>query len=145
MIEEDKSLVEKKENIFKRIINKIKALFNKKENLSELPQNEAKEEIEIIDFDKFENPKLNEVSNAIPQEAEDKYNEIKARFFEKYNSYKKGELSSKSLSARELLMANSMLEKELEINKEESIKNTRELNELEEEISVLEKKVNINS
>ena len=150
MIEKDKSLIENKENIFRRILRKIKKLF-KKENLSELPINEAKEDLETIDFSKYVNiekkdEQVNEtIKPSIHQEVEEKYQEIKDRFFEKYNQYKKGEVSSKEMSSRELFMANKMLEEEVEMNKANSINETRNLNELNEKIANLEKRVNANS
>ena len=147
MIEKDKSLIENKENIFKKIIKSIKKLFEK-ENLSELPINDAKEDLENIDFSKYENENLHtneSIKPTINPKAEEKYKEIKDRFFEKYNQYKKGEVSSKELSSKELFMANKMLEEELEMNKTSSINETRKLNELNEKISNLEKRVNANS
>lgn len=150
MIEKDKSLIENKENIFRRILRKIKKIL-KKENLSELPINEAKEDLETIDFSKYvsiekKDEQVNEtIKPSIHQEVEEKYQEIKDRFFEKYNQYKKGEVSSKEMSSRELFMANKMLEEEVEMNKANSINETRNINELNEKIANLEKRVNANS
>ena len=150
MIEKDKSLIKNKESIISRIINKIKKIF-KKENKSELPPNEAVQEIEKIDFNNHEETP-NEVTSQEPEkhfsknsEAEEKYREIKERFFEKYNSYKSGELSEDDLSPSEIIMATSMLEEELKVNKVNSIKETKNLNEIEEKIKKIEKRVSANS
>lgn len=66
-------------------------------------------------------------------------------FFEKYNKYKKGEISGKDLTSKEIFIANQLLKKEYEINKNASIRETRKLNELNEKISIMEKSKKLNS
>lgn len=141
MIDKDKSLTEKKGNIFKRFFTFIKSLFKKEKNTA-LPENEIKEdsneEVKIVEEVNIDHEPIDKA------QVEENYQKLKEKFFEKYNQYKKDEIPVSSLSDKELLMADSILKEETNIAKEKADKELSINQELTQQIESLNKQVKIN-
>lgn len=146
MIEKDKSLTEKKENIFKRLFSFIKSLFNK-DHLKSLPENDAKIEEsseELLETSRFDYEE-EQTPHLDKEEAEEKYKKIKEKFFERYNQFKKDEIKVTDLTDRELLMTEELLDEEVEYLREESNKQEYRNYTLTEKIAALEKQIKLNN